>query len=97
MRVHCSTCHEEYDDTYRDTGCPHDKFNMHTIMAKGHETFVVTTLDDMEAVAIYFRGTATTTFYRLQANKHIHGPNGICLSRDTSGRLIEDAQTDTVL
>lgn len=97
MVVHCDKCHEDYDDTYRDTFCPHDKFSMHTIMALGNETFVATTLEDMEAIRLYFTGVCTRRFAELQASQHVHAPSGLCLSRDISGRLVEAEHDSSVL
>lgn len=33
--VTCERCSRTYDDTYRLTYCPHDKFEMHTLAVRG--------------------------------------------------------------
>lgn len=89
MRVRCKDCLAFYDDAYRSTQCPHNRFNMHTIYALGEEVYVATTLDDLEAIRLHFAGIDTSVFERLQANEHIHEKDGLCHSYATSGRLIE--------
>ena len=35
MIVVCSACWKQYDDTYRLTFCPHDHFQMQTVVYRG--------------------------------------------------------------
>lgn len=91
MRVQCSKCQATYDDTYRDTGCPHDTFKMHTMVVNSNDAtvYVVVSLTDLDAVQLHGTGTDSRAFDRIKATEHIHGPDNICLSRDRSGYLVE--------
>ncbi len=48
MLVKCATCHLEYDDTYRRTYCPHERFEMAcTIIRRDGAAVVCTTVGQL--------------------------------------------------
>jgi hypothetical protein len=57
MQVTCDECGVEYDDTYRLTLCPHDGFDMVTMVVRGDGTTTVCrSLEDLDAFLAIDRG-----------------------------------------
>lgn len=51
MKVRCARCGQEFDDTYRWTFCPHDDFDMRTLVVRpGFPDVVVTTLEELNEI-----------------------------------------------
>jgi len=49
MIVTCPKCGKVYDDTFRLTYCPHEKFQMRTVCGDGKREMVCTTLEQEAA------------------------------------------------
>lgn len=47
MTVTCDDCGLVYDDTYRWTYCPHDKFEMRSLVSNGRGTKICTTVEEV--------------------------------------------------
>ncbi len=101
----CLCCGLTYDDTYRDTGCPHATFYMHTLVGgqaphsenRTYEEYVATTLDDLHAIQEYFSGRNSDSFTRIASQEHMHTRDMYCLTPNVSGRLVEGTQPSTVV
>ena len=48
--VKCPDCGLEYDDVYHWTFCPHDLFEMRTIVLKDGKEYVATSLEELDAI-----------------------------------------------
>jgi hypothetical protein len=48
-QITCPVCQLQYDDTYRNTICPHDSFEMHTGVTVGGERGCAHTIDELNA------------------------------------------------
>lgn len=48
MVVKCEVCGARYDDTYRLTYCPHERFEMHCTVGSGEKILgVATTVEEL--------------------------------------------------
>ncbi len=49
MVVTCSDCKVEYDDIYHYTNCPHEYFEMHTIVSTDHGSKCCHTIEEVDS------------------------------------------------
>lgn len=50
MKVRCNSCGLDYDDVYRLTFCPHDEFQMRTLVVRpGKADRIVTSVEELRA------------------------------------------------
>lgn len=51
MITTCHKCHQEYDDVYRSTQCPHEEFAMHCGVFVDGKSGCAHTVEELEAAA----------------------------------------------
>ena len=49
MKVRCDKCSVVYDDTYRLTYCPHEAFEMRTMVYQGGKAKLCCSLEELKA------------------------------------------------
>lgn len=86
MHMTCEECGLSYDDVYKRTDCPHEAFQMHTMVASGNEVYIAITLEDLHVIQEHFSGRDSRRFHQLSVATHVHDDN-VCRGT-TSGRLI---------
>lgn len=91
MYMNCEDCGLSYDDVYKRVDCPHEAFQMHTIVASGAEVYVATTLEDLHVIQEHFMGRDSRRFHQLAVQTHLHKDNEC--KGTASGRLVTQPST----